>query len=116
MESRILMLHSAPSPILVPSRFCPAQELAAPNTHASSATQEKRDLSTQLLKSKRVLIEKVELAFADNSSYVTSRGSPNNTNNHHQPPTTTTTTTRYVLSEASFGRQKRFTAARLNKE
>lgn len=51
---------------------------------------EKRDLSTQLLKSKRVLIEKVELAFADNSSY--------------------------VLSEASFGRQKRFTAAKLNKD
>ncbi|ELR22421.1 uncharacterized protein ACA1_255200 [Acanthamoeba castellanii str. Neff] len=44
---------------------------------------EKRDLSTQLLKSKRVLIEKVELAFADNSS---------------------------------FGRQKRFTAAKLNKD
>jgi hypothetical protein len=79
MESRILMLHSALSPILVPSSLLASclLVLAAPNTTYTDlfGNTEKRDLSTQLLKSKRVLIEKVELAFADNSSYVASRGS-----------------------------------------
>jgi hypothetical protein len=87
---------------------------------------DKRDLSTQLLgRSRRVLIEKVELAFADNTSYAALS----------YPLTTQSACTRccglsylfylfyfakpllhlsrYVLSDASFGRQKRYPAAKL---
>jgi hypothetical protein len=76
---------------------------------------EKRDLSTQLLggRPKRILIEKVELSFADNTSYVRPR-----------PPFSCAQPTsscskwsgRYVLNEASFGRQKRYTATKLKED